>query len=109
LSTILNVQPRVIAGAGGKSSEDIILELAIELEANLPPLLDKEDHAKEIFKLTNKGLLSCLSTVLLQEIERYNKLLFKMGSSLSLLMKAIKGIVIMSPELDLMFSAFLKN
>jgi dynein heavy chain len=50
-----------------------------------------------------------LTTVLLQEIERYNKLLAKMGSSLALIMKAIKGLVIMSPELDLMYSALLKN
>ena len=76
---------------------------------NLPLILDKEDHAKEIFKINNKGLLHCLSTVLLQEIERYNKLLTKMGGTLSLIMKAIKGLVIMSPELDLMYSSLLKN
>jgi dynein heavy chain len=75
----------------------------------LPPIIDKEEHAKEIFKLTNKGLLQCLSTVLLQEIERYNRLLTKMGTSLSSLMKAIKGLVIMSPELDLMYTALSKN
>jgi dynein heavy chain len=46
---------------------------------------------------------------LLQEIEKYNKLLTKMTVSLSLLIKAIKGLVIMSPELDLMYSALLKN
>lgn len=32
-----------------------------------------------------------------------------MGYTLALLMKAIKGLVIMSPELDLMYSALLKN
>ena len=63
--TILNVQPRIVVGEGGKSSDDIIFELATELETNTPPILDKEDHAKEIFKLTAKGLLNCLSTVLL--------------------------------------------
>jgi dynein heavy chain, axonemal len=72
-------------------------------------LIDKDEHAKDIFKPNNKGLLHCLSTVLLQEIERYNKLLMKMTSSLVLLSKAIKGLVIMSPELDLMSSALLKN
>jgi len=46
---------------------------------------------------------------LIQEIERYNRLLTKIKTSLELLMKAIKGEVVMSPELDLMFSALLKN
>lgn len=53
--------------------------------------------------------MHCFSTVLLQEIERYNRLLTKMASTLALLMKAIKGLVIMSPELDLMYTALMKN
>ena len=103
------MQPRVVTSAGGKSSDDIIFELAEALELNVPLIIDREEHAKDIFKPNSKGLLHCLSTVLLQEIERYNKLLSKMSTSLSLLMKAIKGLVIMSPELDLMYSALLNN
>jgi dynein heavy chain len=99
----------VVTSAGGKSSDDIIFELAEALELNVPLTIDREEHAKDIFKPNSKGLLHCLSTVLLQEIERYNKLLSKMSTSLSLLMKAIKGLVIMSPELDLMYSALLNN
>jgi Holliday junction resolvasome RuvABC DNA-binding subunit len=63
--TVLNVQPRVISGIGGKTSEEIIFDLAFELEENMPMVLDREDHAKDIFKLNSKGLLHCLSTVLL--------------------------------------------
>jgi dynein heavy chain len=84
-------------------------ELAQELLNGVPAIIDKEEHAKDIFKPNNKGLLHCLSTVLLQEIERYNKLLNKMNSSLALLLKAVKGLVIMSPELDLMSSSLTKN
>jgi hypothetical protein len=54
-----------VVSAGGKSSDDIIYELAEKLLEDLPPLLDREDHAKDIFKPNNKGLLHCLSTVLL--------------------------------------------
>ena len=32
-----------------------------------------------------------------------------MGSTLANLMKAIKGLLLMSPELDLMYSALFKN
>jgi hypothetical protein len=31
----------------------------------MPPILDRNDHAKDIFKINAKGLLHCLSTVLL--------------------------------------------
>jgi dynein heavy chain len=85
------------------------MDLVNEIETSIPPLIDKEEHAKDIFKVNNKGLMHCLTTVLLQEIERYNRLLIKMNDSLSMLVKAIKGLVIMSPELDLMCSALQKN
>jgi len=75
----------------------------------VPDILDKEEHAKEIFRVNQKGLLHCLTTVLLQEIERYNKLLVKMNTSLENLQQAIKGEILMSPELDTMFSSLLKN
>lgn len=56
-----------------------------------------------------QGLLSCLSTVLIQEVQRYNRLVDKLNSSLDLLIKAVKGVVLMSSELDLMFIAILNN
>ena len=115
IATVLNVQPRVTTSirseneGPAKSAEDLIYELALELALGVPAKIDKDEHAKDIFKPNNKGLLQCLSTVLLQEIERYNRLLLKMSTSLEILAKAIKGLVLMSPELDLMCSALLKN
>jgi dynein heavy chain len=53
--------------------------------------------------------MDCLSTVLLQEIERFNNLLVTMNSSLISLFRAIQGLEIMSEELDKMYSSFLKN
>jgi dynein heavy chain len=75
----------------------------------LPILLDKEEHAKDLFKPNIKGLLPCLTTVLQQEMERYNKLLGKIRESLILLGKAVRGQVVMSQELDLMTLALLRN
>lgn len=115
INTVLNVQPRVSTNkrASGedkpKSSEEVIYELAQELVASIPEVINKDEHAKDMFKPNKEGLLHCLATVLIQEIERYNRLLNKMTSSLALLGKAIKGLVIMSPELDLMCNALLKN
>ena len=61
----MNVQPRVVTGAGGKSTDEIIYEQCEELVKNVPELLDKNDHHKEIFKKQEHGLLHCLATVLL--------------------------------------------
>lgn len=52
-------------GSGGKSQDDIVMELAIELEGQLPPLLDKANAKKDLFKANEKGLMESLSTVLL--------------------------------------------
>lgn len=62
-----------------------------------------------MFKTNSQGLMHCLSTVLLQEIERFNKLLTTMESSLISLQSAIDGLEIMSEDLDKMYGALLKN
>ena len=58
--------------------------------------------AKEIMKINQMGLLHCLSTVLLQEVHRYNNLLAEITSSLGMLHDAILGKINMSRELDAM-------
>lgn len=110
MTTVLDIQPRVAGGGGGgKTSDEIILEMVADMKAGTPTLIDKTQHQKELFKRDKAGLLHCLSTVLLQEVERFNKLLNKMHASLDQLEKAIKGLVVMSQELDDMYSNFLKN
>ena len=51
--------------------------------------------------------MESLSTVLLQELQRFNILLMVMKSSLEELQKAIKGLVVMSSELDSMYLSML--
>lgn len=97
-------------GTGGKSQDDIVMELAILLENQLPPLLDRYNNVKkDLFKTNEKGLMESLSTVLLQELARFNRLLIVMRASLEELQKAIKGLVVMSSELDSMYIAMLNN
>jgi len=50
-----------------------------------------------------------LDTVLLQEMDRFNKLIKTMTSSLKELRKAIKGLVVMSADLEAMLMSFQNN
>jgi dynein heavy chain len=97
------------SGSGGKSQDEIVMELAIELEAQLPPLLDRANAKKDLFKANEKGLMESLSTVLLQELQRFNRLLTVMRASLEEIQKAIKGLVVMSSELDSMYLSMLNQ
>jgi dynein heavy chain len=96
-------------GTGGKSQDDIVMELAIELERQLPPLLDRANAKKDLFKTNEKGLMESLSTVLLQEVQKFNRLLTVMRASLEELQKAIKGLLVMSSELDSMYLSMLNQ
>ena len=82
------------------------MERAKLLKKGLPALLDKSLGKKEMFKTDKQGLIPSLSTVLLQEVSRFNRLLQVMRSSLILLKKAIRGFIVMSEELDSMYSNF---
>lgn len=49
------------------------------------------------------------NTVLLQEAERYNSLLEIVQSTLQDLLKALKGLVIMSEQLEMMATSLVNN
>jgi dynein heavy chain, axonemal len=68
----------------------------------MPEYLLREDGKKEQFKTTN-GLLPSLSTVLVQEMEKFNRMLKVMNGSLADLEKAIHGFIVMSETLDKMY------
>ncbi|XP_055899393.1 dynein axonemal heavy chain 6-like isoform X2 [Biomphalaria glabrata] len=56
-----------------------------------------------------KDHINSLTIVLMQETERFNKLLIIIKTSLEQLKKAIKGFVVMSEELENVYNAFLNN
>merc|ERR1719453_2348041 len=71
--------------------------------------MDRKNAGDSTFQLNEKGELNSIQVVLLHEMGRFNKLLKRMKTSLIDLGKAIKGLVVMSSELDAMFGAMLKN
>nr|XP_054751474.1 dynein axonemal heavy chain 6-like isoform X1 [Lytechinus pictus]XP_054751475.1 dynein axonemal heavy chain 6-like isoform X1 [Lytechinus pictus] len=107
--TILEVQPRMGGGGGGKTNDDIVYELAESILTKIPDNLDIDEAWQEMFKPDDKGRTNSLTTVLVQEVDRFNKLLKVLKSSLKTIQKAIKGLVVMSEELERVYNSFLNN
>jgi dynein heavy chain, axonemal len=73
-------------------------------------VMDKHGEAHpSIFSRGQSGRLNSLSVVLSQEVDRFNKLTKQMKSSLKELQKAIKGLVVMSNELEQMLHSMLDS
>ena len=104
---VLTTLPRQTgAGAGGgKSAADSVLELANDISAKLPPDFDVAAVIKKYPVLR----MESMNTVLRQELFRFNRLTVVVRSSLSNLVKAIQGLVVMSSDLDEVFSALLSG
>eukprot|EP00930_Biecheleria_cincta_P027502 TRINITY_DN19311_c0_g1_i1.p1 TRINITY_DN19311_c0_g1~~TRINITY_DN19311_c0_g1_i1.p1 ORF type:complete len:4103 (-),score=885.99 TRINITY_DN19311_c0_g1_i1:122-12430(-) len=110
LDVVLSIQPRDAGGAGGKSPEDIVLELAAGQEQNLPlPISDESAHPDSFAVNAETGLMTSLGTCLSQEMARFNRLLKQMTVTLNQLQKAVKGIIVMTGELDDMYNSEINN
>ena len=109
LATVTEIQPALGGGGSGGSAEDVVSALAAQLLSQTPPKMDRANAGADVFELNEKGELNSIQIVLLHEMGRFNKLLGRMLSSLKDLGKAIKGLVVMSLELDEMFNSLLKN
>eukprot|EP00795_Rhopilema_esculentum_P016694 gene16694-8141_t len=99
LETLLSLQPKIATGVQGGSKEDKVLELAADVGKKVPDLIDYELTAKILSEDP-----SPLNVVLLQEITRYNNLLSTIKKSLEDLEKGIKGLVVMSSDLENTFN-----
>ncbi|GBP22697.1 Dynein heavy chain 12, axonemal [Eumeta japonica] len=93
------------AGSGGEgaNTEVLLVQMAAEILAKLPPKFDVELAQKQYPVDYNESM----NTVLIQEMERFNKLLSEVKSSLVDLQKAVKGVIVMSPALESLANAML--
>jgi len=103
LDTVMSLQPRESGGEGG-SNEKFVLNLAKSLEARVPALFNREAVEQKFAKDQ-----SPLKTVLLQEIDRYNVILRRVAKSLKDLQMGIKGLIVISSELEIVFDCLLQN
>jgi dynein heavy chain len=67
---------------------------------NLPDKVLMSEGAEGLLKLDPNGAFNCLDTVLMQESDRHNRVLDTMRKTLSDLRKALKGLVVMSSDLE---------
>ncbi|XP_069834127.1 dynein axonemal heavy chain 6 [Dendropsophus ebraccatus] len=109
VNTILDVQPRSTSQGAGKSNDEIVGELAASILSKLPDKLDMEAASELLFTKDSNGRVSSLTTVLGQEVDRFNKLLKVLKNSLETLQKAIAGFVVMSEEMERIYKSFLNN
>lgn len=83
------------AGAG-VSPEQMVLETIKQIESKMPPDMDIEGAAEKYPVNYNESM----NTVVVQEMERFLKLQKEIRDSCRNLALAIKGILVMTPELE---------
>ncbi|CAB1113079.1 unnamed protein product [Ectocarpus sp. CCAP 1310/34] len=97
LDTALSLQPRS-AGGGAKSWDATLSELAEDILSRMPPVFDVERALLDFPVRYDESM----NTVLTQELIRFNGLSRIISKSLAEVIKAIKGLVVMSSELEQM-------
>ncbi|KAJ2948630.1 hypothetical protein O0L34_g7885 [Tuta absoluta] len=92
---LIELQPQTAETGGGMSRDDFIDSIATDVLSKLPALY-------EIWRVRKQFEMNITPTlvVLLQELERFNKLISKMKVTLSMLRKALAGEIGMDPVLD---------
>lgn len=82
---------------------NVILELVDELEQKLPLKCFDEDAIRNKYPVCHE---ECINAVLQQETTRFSLLLQTIHTSLVDIRKAIKGQIILTPELEEMLDSF---
>merc|ERR1711988_1250377 len=89
-------------GGGGMSRDEVIAELTKDILTKLPPNFNIEEVQLKYPTLYEESM----NTVLTQEMIRYNRLSNVIRPSLQKLLKALKGLVVMSADLEEVATAF---
>ncbi|KAM4605979.1 LOW QUALITY PROTEIN: dynein axonemal heavy chain 5 [Polymixia lowei] len=106
LGTIINIQPKDSGGGSGETREATVQRLANEMLEKLPPDYVPHEVRGQLQKM---GLLQPMNIFLRQEVDRMQRIISIVRSTLTDLKLAIDGTIIMSEDLrdalDCMFDA----
>uniref|UniRef100_A0A183SJY9 Dynein axonemal heavy chain 3 n=2 Tax=Schistocephalus solidus TaxID=70667 RepID=A0A183SJY9_SCHSO len=96
LTTIINIQPKDSSGGGTETRESVVYRLASEMESKLPPDYNPFEVKDRLQKI---DYLKPLHIFLRQEIDRMQRVIRVVRSTIGDLKLAIDGTIIMSENL----------
>jgi dynein heavy chain len=105
ITTIIETQPKDSGGGSGKSVDEIVKDICLDLLSKMPPDFVEEVFRAQIMKLKgapntpDKGLNAPLNIFLFQELERLQNIIKIVRSNLKGVSMAIDGTVVMTQEL----------
>lgn len=100
-TNILAMQTSAGGGEGGINRDDIILQVANDIQDKTIPELFDEYNIRKSFDIPEPT-----QVVLLQELERFNILIVSMSATIKDLKRALNGEIGMSAELDILGTSF---
>ncbi|XP_050512273.1 dynein axonemal heavy chain 3 isoform X2 [Diabrotica virgifera virgifera] len=96
LHGILLTQTMITAGGAAEDTQAQVIDLANDILDRIPSIFDIE-YADEKYPVM---YTNSMNTVLKQELIRFNRLIVVVKKSLRDMIKAVQGLVVMSPELE---------
>uniref|UniRef100_A0A8D0HH24 Dynein heavy chain n=1 Tax=Sphenodon punctatus TaxID=8508 RepID=A0A8D0HH24_SPHPU len=104
LGAIIHLQPKT-STSGGRGREELVEETSKEILQKVPGPINVQVVMEKYPVLYEESM----NTVLVQEVIRYNRLLQVIAQTLKDLLKALKGLVVMSSQLELMANSLYNN
>ncbi|KAH1168316.1 dynein axonemal heavy chain 1 [Mauremys mutica] len=104
LGAIIQLQPKT-STSGGRGREELVEETSKDILKKVPDPINLQEVMLKYPVLYEESM----NTVLVQEVIRYNRLLEVIAQTLQDLLKALKGLVVMSSQLELMANSLFNN
>lgn len=106
LGVLLSLQPRITSSNNSEGGDASIYKMVTMLMQEIPEPWTSLQEIQAKYPVVYE---ESLNTVLVQELVRYNRLLKVISDSLRNLLKALKGLVVMTNELEQMTNSLASN